>query len=60
MDREIPKQTLLRERRKLLLKIAIVTAVVVVIIILLVNLFAQGIRADALQFSTVERGLYCN
>ncbi len=56
MDREIPKQTLLRERRKLLLKIAIVTTVVVVIIILLLNLFAQGIRADTLQFSTVERG----
>ncbi len=56
MDREIPKQTLLRERRKLLIKIGVVVLVLVVLVIILLNLFARSISAEALQFSTVDRG----
>lgn len=56
MDREIPKKQLLRERRRLFIKLGIVLGVVLLLGFFLLYFFQSGVSRADLQIGRVERG----
>ena len=56
MDREVSKQTLAKERKQRILKLAAIVGGVVAVAIVLLNILQNGVQESSLQFSTAERG----
>lgn len=56
MDREVSKQTLAKERKQRIIKLAAIVGGVVAVAIVLLNILQNGVQESSLQFSTAERG----
>lgn len=56
MDREIPKETLKKERNKKLLKYGSIAGGGVALLIVLTSLLRSSVKAEDLTFSTVDQG----
>lgn len=56
MDREIPKEIQIKERRKKIIKISLIGVVATILIIGLISFMRAGVDRKELVFSTVDKG----
>jgi HlyD family secretion protein len=56
MDREIPKEQLLKERRKRIIKFSAILLACILVIYLLVSLFSNKVSLQNIQLSEVDKG----
>lgn len=56
MDREIPKEVQLKERRKKIIKISLVGLTTIILIVGLVSFMRAGVQRKELVFSIVDKG----
>ena len=56
MDREIPKDVQLKERRKKIIKFSLIGTVSVILVVALISFMRAGVDRKDLVFSKVEKG----
>ncbi|WP_321424125.1 HlyD family efflux transporter periplasmic adaptor subunit [uncultured Bacteroides sp.] len=56
MDREIPKDVQLKERRKKIIKTSLIGIVAIILIVVIISFMRAGVDRKELVFSTVDKG----